>query len=85
LVLLQEQVGDAAGVACSEEALYAADLPARSLYIIALPVPGTQTRVLTGRGPLVVAAAGQLGDFSLQRGLHQQPREPGNFLQDLRP
>ena len=52
--------------------------------MIALPVPGTDTRVLTGRGPLVAAAAGQLGDHSLQRGLHQQLREPGNFLQDLR-
>ena len=29
--------------------------------MIALPVPGTDTRVLTGRGPLVAAAAGQLG------------------------
>jgi hypothetical protein len=46
-------VGDAAGVAYSKEALYAADLPARSVYTVALPVPGTDTRVLTGRGPLV--------------------------------
>ena len=46
-------MGDAAGVAYSEEALYAADLPARSVYMIALPDPGTDTRVLTGRGPLV--------------------------------
>lgn len=44
-------MGDAAGVAYSEEALYAADLPAKSVYMIALPVPGTDTRVLTGRGP----------------------------------
>lgn len=43
-------MGDAAGVAYSEEALYAADLPAKSVYMIALPVPGTDTRVLTGRG-----------------------------------
>ena len=44
-------MGDAAGVSYSEEALYAADLPAKSVYMIALPVPGTDTRVLTGRGP----------------------------------
>lgn len=47
-------MGDAAGVAYSEEALYVADLPARSVDMIALPVPGTDTPVLTGRGPLVV-------------------------------
>jgi hypothetical protein len=46
-------VGDAAGVAYSEEALYVADLPARSVDMIALPVPGTDTPVLIGRGPLV--------------------------------
>ena len=59
LLLLQEYVGDAAGVACIEEALYAADLPAKSVYMIALPDPGTDTRVLTGRGPAPAAAPGQ--------------------------
>ena len=46
-------MGDAAGVSYSEEALYAAELAAKSVYMIALPVPGTDTRVLTGRDQLL--------------------------------
>ena len=46
-------MGDAAGLAYSEEAPCAADLPAKSVYMIALPVPGTDTRVLTGRDQLL--------------------------------
>lgn len=50
-------MGEAAGVAYSEEALYAADLPSKSVYMIALPDPGTDTRVLTGRGPAASSRA----------------------------
>ena len=52
--------------------------------MIALPVPVTDTRVLTGRGPLVAAAAGQLGASASSAACISKLREPGNFLQDVR-
>jgi hypothetical protein len=50
-----------------------------------VPVAGTGTGILAGRGTLVAVTAEELGHLGLQRGLHQQLRaEPGNIFQDLR-